>query len=81
VLPGLVLVALVVAAVAAGRYGRVAALALGGCSLLWLLVNKPMEGDVLVVVTDDHGLTAADLAGIAGVVLAVFLVAFPRNSP
>jgi hypothetical protein len=38
-----------------------------------------MEGEVLVVVTDEHGLTAADLAGVAGVVLAVLLLVFPRR--
>jgi len=79
VLPGLVLVALVACAVLAGRGGRWAALALGACSILWLVVNKPMEGEVLVVVTEDHGLTTADLAGLAGVVLAVLLLVLPRG--
>ena len=45
----------------------------------WLVVNKPMEGEVLVVVTEDHGLTTADLAGLAGVVLAVLLLVLPRG--
>ena len=67
---GLVLVALLLCAAAAGRWGRGAAVALAVVSVLWLLVNKPMEGSVLVVVSDTRGLTSADLAGLAGLVLA-----------
>jgi hypothetical protein len=76
VLAGLVLAALVVAAAAAGRWGRPAALPLAVISCLWLLVNSPMEGRVLLEVTDTRGLTAADLAGLAGLLLA--LLAFVR---
>ncbi len=74
----LVLSALVAGGVLAGRTGRPGALALGALSLLWLLVNKPMEGRVLVGFTETHGLTGADLAGLTGIVLALVLLVFPR---
>jgi hypothetical protein len=38
--------------------------------MLWLVVNGPMEGVVLLKVTRHHGLTGGDLAGIAGLALA-----------
>jgi hypothetical protein len=79
-LPALVLAALVVTAVFAGRTGRPGAVVLGAVSVLWLLVDKPMEGEVLVVVTETHGLTAADLAGLTGIVLALILFVFPRRT-
>jgi len=77
---GLALVALVAAAAAAGWWGRPGAVALAAASLLWLLVNKPMEGEILVVVDDEHGLTAGDLAGLTGLVLAAVLLVLPRRS-
>jgi hypothetical protein len=40
--------------------------------LLWLLVNGPMEGPVLVEVAQGHGLTGADLAGLTGLTLAAY---------
>jgi hypothetical protein len=52
---------------------------LGALSVLWLLVNKPMEGRVLLVVTETHGLTAADLAGLTGLLLAAVLIVFPHR--
>ena len=78
--PGLVLGALVVAAVLAGRGGRPAAVLLGVVSVLWVLVNHPMEGETLLPLTHGHGFTAADMGGLAGLVLAVVLFAFPRSS-
>ena len=41
-------------------------------SVLWLLVNGPVEGVVLLPVIADHGLTGADLAGLAGLALAAW---------
>lgn len=41
---------------------------------LWLLVNKPLEGPVLLVLARGHGLTVSDLLAVAGVVLAGVLV-------
>jgi hypothetical protein len=72
VAPIVVLAALVVAAGTADRTGRTGAVALGLVSVAWLLVNGPVEGLVLVRVTPDHGLTGADLAGLAGLALAAW---------
>ena len=73
-LAALVLVALVLAAGLSARFGMPGALALAAVSILWLVVNNPMEGPVLVVVVRGHGLTGGDLAGLAGLGLAVFRV-------
>ena len=57
-------VVLVLAGVVAGRYGRPGALVLAAASLLWLLVNKPMEGPrLLIVFTETHGLAAGRSGG------------------
>lgn len=66
----LVLVALVLAAALSGRFGVRGALVLAGVSVLWFVVNGPMEGPVLVVVARGHGLTGGDLAGLTGLALA-----------
>lgn len=68
---GVVLVLLVLAA----RYGRAKG-PWGGylllvVSLVWLLVNRPMEGAVLVGFTPDHGFTEGDLAGMLGIALGL----------
>ena len=67
---GLVLVALVVSATLAVPLGRAGAALLGVSSILWLGVNDPMEGEVLLVISKAHGLTAGDLVGLAGLVIA-----------
>jgi len=42
-------------------------------SVLWLVVNKDrMEGQILLTVSDHHGLTAGDLVGFAGIGLGVW---------
>jgi hypothetical protein len=51
--------------------------ALAAVSVVWLLVSQPMEGDALVVVTADRGLTAADLGGVAGLLVAAWPFARP----
>jgi hypothetical protein len=71
-IPALALVALVLAAALASRFGRPGAVALAVFSVLWLLLNKPMEGAVLVEVTSSHGLVGADLAGLTGLGLAAW---------
>jgi len=71
VLAALVLAALVLAAGLTGRYGEAGAVTLAAISLAWLVVNGPMEGPVLLVVSPGHGLTGGDFAGIAGLSLAV----------
>jgi hypothetical protein len=39
-------------------------------SAVWLLVNKPLEGPVLVVVSRGHGITVSDLLAPAGMAFA-----------
>ncbi len=71
---GIVLAGLVLVAGIHHRLGRAGPWALAFLSVLWLVVNDPMEGRVLLVVTDTRGLTAADLAGLTGLALAAWLV-------
>lgn len=47
-----------------------AAMTLGAAGV-WLLVNGPVEGAVLFVVTPTHGLTVADLLSAAALPAAV----------
>jgi len=84
VLAAVVLAGLVLAAGMSGPYGRRGALGLALVSLLWFLVNGPMEGPTLLVITRAHGVTGGDLAGLAGLGLAawrarVAWVADPRG--
>ena len=72
VISGLALVVLVVAAGTADRTGPLGAVALALASLLWLALNKQMEGAILWQVSAHHGLTAADLAGFVGLGLAAW---------
>ncbi|MEX0426819.1 asparaginase [Nocardioides sp. DS6] len=69
----LVLVLLVLAAGLAHLVGRTGALLLAVFSVLWILVNGPMEGPVLLSFGAGHGLTGADLAGVAGMALAAYV--------
>jgi hypothetical protein len=71
-LPGLVLAALVVLAAASAATRLLGAIALAAVSVLWLLVNGSAEGPVLWVVARGHGLTATDLAGLAGLGVAAW---------
>jgi hypothetical protein len=41
---------------------------------VWLLVNKPLEGPVLVVVSHGHGITLSDLLTPAGMAFAAVLL-------
>ncbi|GAA2137827.1 hypothetical protein GCM10009844_05280 [Nocardioides koreensis] len=72
-LAGMALVLLVVAAALAGWVGRPGVVALALASVLWLLVNQPVEGVTLIRFSSTHGLNSADLAGLAGLVMAVVL--------
>lgn len=76
---GLALVALVASAVAAGRWGRPGAALLAVCSVLWLVANRSMEGELLWTVSAGHGLVAADLAGLAGLVVALVVLVRGRR--
>lgn len=69
---GIVLAALIVAAGTLHVMGRAGPWVLAAISLLWLRVNHRVEGAVLWRITEDHGLTAADLAAFAGLGLAVW---------
>jgi hypothetical protein len=71
-LPGLVLVAVVLLAAVSGATGARGAVALALASVAWLLVNGTMEGAVLWVLVPGHGLTSADLAGLAGLGVAAW---------
>ena len=65
-----VLAGLVMAAGLSGMLGARGAAVLAALSLLWLVVNDPMEGTVLMTFSPGHGLSGADLAGFAGLTLA-----------
>jgi hypothetical protein len=67
-----VLACLVVAAGLSCRFGLAGSATLAAISIVWLTVNGPMEGAVLVQLSATHGITGADLAGVAGLGLAVF---------
>ena len=75
-----VLVGLVLTAGLSGRFGMAGVVALAATSLLWLVVNGPMEGPVLLTVTAAHGVTGADLAGLAGLALAAYRFTALRRS-
>ncbi len=54
---------------------RVRAVASGqliGVAVLWLSVNTPIEGPVLVRFTVDHGLTTADVVGVVPAAVALW---------
>ncbi len=49
---------------------RVLAAVLVVLAVAWVLVNGPVEGRVLVVFSPAHGLTVADLASVAALLIA-----------
>ena len=66
------LLVMLVSAGTADRTGRVGAGVLAVSSVVWFFVNSPMEGSVLVTLSSDHGVTAADLVGVAGLGLSAW---------
>jgi hypothetical protein len=68
--PALTLVVLIVLAAVSGATGTRGAVALAGVSLLWLVVNGPVEGVTLLPIAPGHGVTGADLAGLTGLAIA-----------
>jgi len=54
------------------RHARAISLVAGG--LVWLLVNSPVEGPVLLVISRRHGITVADVASLAAFAAAGILV-------
>jgi hypothetical protein len=51
------------------------------CALAWQLLNKPLEGPVLVVVMRGHGIAFADLLCAVAAALAVWSLGRRRPSP
>lgn len=72
--PGLGLALLVLAAAVGPRFGRWGGLAIGLLSVYWLTHNRRAEGGVLVELSTSHGIVATDLAGAAGLALAMWLL-------
>ena len=58
---------------------RVTALVLVVFGGVWLLVNSPVEGPVLVRLTPGHGLTTADLLSVLAFLIAGWLWFVPRR--
>jgi hypothetical protein len=50
-----------------------------GVVALWLRVDKPMEGPILLVLGPRHGVTVADLLVVVPVAVAGWLVAGQRS--
>lgn len=48
-------------------------------SVGWLVANGPVEGDVLWSLDATHGITVADLFGVAGVAIALLVQFSPRR--
>jgi len=60
------------------RRRRVLAGVLVVFAVVWVLVNAPVEGPTLLVLTRTHGITAADLLSVAAVLVAIGLL-LPRR--
>ncbi|PXW35323.1 UNVERIFIED_CONTAM: hypothetical protein DES50_101268 [Williamsia faeni] len=71
---GLVLLNLlfVCGAWALARPSRHAAFVLIGVSVLWVLLNGPIEGAIIYSFTSTNGLTESDLLGVAGLGIAIY---------
>jgi hypothetical protein len=50
------------------------AVGLVAAALIWVLVNGPVEGPVLLVLDPSHGITVADLPSLAALVIAGLLL-------
>jgi hypothetical protein len=70
----LVLFALACAALLCRRDTAVWPVALILLCGLWLVVDKPLEGPVLVAISRGHGITLSDLLAPAGVAFAAVLL-------
>ena len=70
--PPLLLAAMLLLAGTLSRTGRAGAAALAAASLLWLMVNQRFEGEILLAVTPTNGLTAGDLVGLVGILIAIW---------
>jgi len=72
VLAGATLIAMLVVAATGDLTGRPGAVLLAVLSVVWIFTNKPMEGSVIVTISDDHGATMADVVGLVAMALAVW---------
>ncbi|GAA4856336.1 hypothetical protein GCM10023201_58410 [Actinomycetospora corticicola] len=52
---------------------RITALVLVGLAIVWLPLNQPVEGPKLLVLSETHAITTADLLSVALVLVAVWL--------
>jgi hypothetical protein len=52
------------------------AVVLVACAVLWVVINHPVEGPTLLVLTPSHGITVADLLSLALMIVAGLLVWF-----
>jgi len=79
----IVLGLLVLSAGTSDRTGRPGAVILLALSVVWLRINTTMEGVVLVRIKEDRGISGADLAGLAGALIALWRLDVVRmlNSP
>jgi hypothetical protein len=50
------------------------AVGLAAAAVGWVLINGPVEGPVLLVLTSSHGITVADLPAIVALVIASVLL-------
>lgn len=48
-------------------------------AVVWVLVNKPVEGPTLIRLTPHHGVTVGDLPSAAAVVVAAVLILTARR--
>jgi hypothetical protein len=64
--------AMIICAVLGVRH-RVGYVLLTLLSVIWLLVDQDFEGDILLTVSNRHGLTTSDLFGLAGLAVAALL--------
>jgi hypothetical protein len=78
---GLSLLLLVLATYSVRGRGRLWGGGLVLCGILWLLTNKQMEGSTILHVTHHHGLTIADLSGLAAIALGVLEIWRSRGRP
>ena len=54
------------------RPTRLSSGAVAAAALLWLILNGPLEGRVLLTVTPENGLTESDLLSLGGFGIAVW---------
>lgn len=58
---------------------RSAAVALLVAAIVWVFVNGPVEGPVLLLLSPKHGVTVADLGSVVAVLAAAALLLASRS--